>query len=50
MTEKKQIKVKLPEEMEAGVYANAVSVNVNKNEFIVDFAYNIPNPLGPYIL
>ena len=34
---------KLPENVEAGVYANAVSVNVNKNEFILDFAYNIPN-------
>jgi len=49
MSEKKQIKVKLPEQMEAGVYANAVSVNVNKNEFIVDFAYNIPNTKEPVI-
>ncbi len=49
MDKKKKIKVKLPENVEAGVYANAVSVNVNKNEFILDFAYNIPNTSEPVI-
>ena len=49
MDKKKKIKVKLPEDIEAGVYANAVSVNVNKNEFILDFAYSIPNTTEPVI-
>ncbi|MBD3330127.1 DUF3467 domain-containing protein [Candidatus Peregrinibacteria bacterium] len=40
---KNTIKVKLPEELEEGVFANAVSVHFNNNECILDFAYNLPN-------
>jgi aromatic ring-opening dioxygenase LigB subunit len=40
---KKEIQVKLTQEMEQGIYANAVSVHVNQNEVILDFGYIIPN-------
>jgi len=40
---KKQVNLKLPENIEAGVYSNAVSVHVNNNEVIIDFGYIIPN-------
>lgn len=35
--------MKFTEETEAGHYANAVSVHVNKNEIVLDFAYSMPN-------
>jgi hypothetical protein len=38
-----QVQLKVPEEQQSGVYANAVSVNLNQNEVIVDFGYIIPN-------
>lgn len=43
---KKQLKykIKIPQELEAGVYANAISVHCNSNEFIIDMAYKIANP------
>ncbi len=44
---KKSFKVKISEEIESGVYANAVSVNFNNNECIVDMAYNVPNNQDP---
>lgn len=47
--DKKQFKVKLSEEQEAGCYANAVSVHVNGNEVIIDFAYNLPNAQEPML-
>lgn len=45
----KKYKVKLPEEIESGVYANAVSVHFNNNECILDFAYTLPNMPEPVI-
>lgn len=41
--------VKLPEEIENGVYANAVSVHINNNECVIDMAYNLPNTSEPVI-
>ena len=38
-----QVQLKVPEEQQSGVYANAVSVNLNQNEVIIDFGYIIPN-------
>lgn len=46
---KKKFKVKLTEDTEAGVYANAVSVHFNPNECIVDFAYVLPNAPEPML-
>lgn len=37
------VQLKVPEEQQAGVYANAVSVNLNQNEVILDFGYIVPN-------
>lgn len=44
-----QLQVKVPDDLQAGVYANAVSVNVNSNEVIVDFGYLVPNRPSPLI-
>lgn len=41
--EKKKIQVKFDSAMEAGTYSNAVSVHLNKNEFVLDFGYVLPN-------
>jgi len=38
-----QVQLKVPEEQQSGTYANAVSVNLNQNEVIIDFGYIIPN-------
>ncbi len=40
---KQTIQVKVPEEVQKGVYSNAVSVTVNTNEVVVDFGYVLPN-------
>ncbi len=40
---KKKYTVKLPEEMEGGVYSNAISVHINNGECVLDFAYSLPN-------
>lgn len=37
------IKIQIKDEIQTGVYANAVSVNVNPNEVILDFGMIIPN-------
>lgn len=37
------VQLKVTEEQQAGVYANAVSVNLNQNEVIIDFGYIVPN-------
>ena len=37
------VQLKVPEAMQEGVYANAVSVNLNQNEVIIDFGYIMPN-------
>ena len=44
-----QLQVKVPEDVQAGVYSNAVSVNVNSNEVVVDFGYLLPNTPSPVI-
>lgn len=41
--------VKLPEAIEDGVYANAVSVHINNNECVLDMAYTLPNTSEPVI-
>lgn len=37
------VQLKVPEDMQQGTYANAVSVNLNQNEVIIDFGYIMPN-------
>lgn len=44
-----QLQVKVPDEVQKGVYSNAVSVNVNSNEVVVDFGYLLPNTPAPVI-
>lgn len=41
--EKAKIQVKFDSNMETGVYSNAVSVHLNKNELVLDFGYILPN-------
>ena len=41
--DKKTLQVKVPEDIQKGVYSNAVSVTVNNNEVVVDFGYVLPN-------
>lgn len=45
--EPKNFKVKISEEKESGVYANAVSVHFNNSECVIDLAYSIPNSETP---
>ena len=40
---KREINIQLDKDQQAGVYANAVSVNVNSNEVVVDMGYLVPN-------
>lgn len=47
--ETKKFKVKISEESEAGVYANAVSIHFNSNECVIDMAYVIPNASEPVL-
>lgn len=49
MAENKKYKVKISEEMEAGVYTNAVSVHFNNNECVIDMAYLLPNAPEPIL-
>lgn len=49
MAEEKKYKVKIADEIEAGVYANAISVHFNNNECVLDFAYTLPNMPEPTI-
>lgn len=44
-----QLKVNIPDEIKKGTYSNAVSVNVNSNEVVVDFGYLLPNTDQPEI-
>lgn len=37
------VQLKVPEEQQSGAYSNAVSLNLNPNEVIIDFGYIIPN-------
>lgn len=43
------LQVKVPDDVQKGVYSNAVSVNVNSNEVVVDFGYLLPNTPKPII-
>ncbi len=43
------LQVKVPDEVQKGVYSNAVSVNVNSNEVVLDFGYLLPNTPAPVI-
>ncbi|MFT7184144.1 MAG: hypothetical protein ACI9QC_000475 [Oceanicoccus sp.] len=43
------LKVNVAESVRPGVYSNAVSVNVNSNEVVVDFGYLLPNTKDPEI-
>lgn len=40
---KRKIQVKFDADQETGVYSNAVSVHLKKNEMVLDFGYIIPN-------
>lgn len=44
-----QLQVKVPDDVQKGVYSNAVSVNVNSNEVVLDFGYLLPNTPNPII-
>jgi len=46
---KRNYTVKINEDMEQGVFANAVSVHFNNNECVIDMAYTIPNSPEPTI-
>ncbi|KKP37050.1 hypothetical protein A2483_04515 [Candidatus Peregrinibacteria bacterium RIFOXYC2_FULL_33_13] len=41
--QQQQVQIKVPENLRSGVYSNAVSVNVNQNEVIIDMGYILPN-------
>ncbi len=43
------LQVKVPDDIQKGVYSNAVSVNVNSNEVVLDFGYLLPNTPAPVI-
>lgn len=43
------LQVKVPDDVQKGVYSNAVSVNVNSNEVVLDFGYLLPNTPAPVI-
>ena len=40
---KQEINIQIDKDEQAGVYANAVSVNVNRNEVVLDMGYLLPN-------
>ncbi|MBI2464368.1 DUF3467 domain-containing protein [Candidatus Peregrinibacteria bacterium] len=40
---KKQLQIQIDKEMQEGKYSNAVSVNVNSNEVVLDMGYILPN-------
>ncbi|MBU2523679.1 DUF3467 domain-containing protein [Patescibacteria group bacterium] len=37
------VKVQIADELQAGTYANAASVNVNPNDIVLDFGVILPN-------
>lgn len=43
------LQVKVPDDVQKGTYSNAVSVNVNSNEVVLDFGYLLPNTPSPII-
>ncbi|HBY02212.1 MAG TPA: hypothetical protein DEG92_06730 [Rikenellaceae bacterium] len=38
----KKIRVSIAEDVQGGIYSNAVSVNVSPNEIVLDFGYLMP--------
>ena len=46
---KTELNVQIDKEMQAGHYANAVSVNVNQNEVVLDMGYLLPSVKPPTI-
>lgn len=46
---KKKVQVTVPEDVQAGIYSNAVSVNVTPNEVILDFGYLLPGSKEPTV-
>lgn len=49
MDPNQNLQVNVPDSVKAGAYSNAVSVNVNSNEVVVDFGYLLPNTPLPII-
>lgn len=47
--EKSKLTLKIKDDMEQGVYANAISVHINPNECVLDFAYQVPNTKDPLL-
>jgi len=47
--EKKEYTVKISEDIEAGNFANAISVHFNGNECVIDMGYTLPNAPKPTI-
>lgn len=45
----KKVKVSITEEAQAGIYSNAVSVNVSPNEVVIDFGYLVPGSKDPLV-
>jgi hypothetical protein len=41
--QQQRIQIKFDSAQETGVYSNAVSVHLKKNEMVLDFGYIIPN-------
>lgn len=39
---KTSLTIRMPNEMQKGVYANIVSVTVGVNEIVIDFAFQLP--------
>ena len=40
---KQELNIQIDKDNQSGVYANAVSVHVNRNEVVVDMGYLVPN-------
>ena len=47
--EKKQIQIKVQEDVRRGVYSNAVSVAVRDGEVVMDFGYVLPGVNPPTV-
>ncbi len=40
---KSNVNLKIDNDLEQGVFSNAISIHVNNNEVILDFGYMLPN-------
>jgi len=47
--EKKEYMVKINEDVENGLFVNAISVHFNGNECVLDMGYTLPNAQKPTI-